>query len=246
MDFTWENYRLLIDTFLQNGYQTRLFHQLESDKSHLVLRHDVDFSMKLAVDVAKLEADMGIQSHYFVLLRSEFYNICSPSDWGNVLSLIDLGHDVGLHFDASQYNQDFDTLEAAAEKECEILEKVLGTDVTSISFHRPAEALLGLDRPLAGRLHAYEPRFFTDIAYVSDSQGSFRFGHPLDHEAFKAQQAMQLLTHPIWWRENAVEDKMSLLDDLLAERSELLQSEAIANCKPYSMRINSGIGVKKL
>ena len=45
---------------------------------------------------------------------------------------------------------------------------------------------------------------------------------------------MQLLTHPIWWPQLEAEDKMSLLDDLLQQRQDLLLSEAIANCKPYA------------
>lgn len=114
--------------------------------------------------------------------------------------------------------------------------------MTSISFHRPAQTLLGIDRKLAGRQHAYEPRFFSDIAYVSDSQGLFRYGHPLDHEAFKARRAMQLLTHPIWWPEREAVDKMALLEGFLASRASLLQTETIANCKPYAVHMMEASG----
>jgi hypothetical protein len=235
MAFTWKNYQGMIEKFLDNGYVTCLYNQLDSSRSHLILRHDVDFSLNFAVDIAKIEAKMEVASSYFVLLRTEFYNLCSPQSWRLLMSLVELGHDVGLHFDASQYDQDIDSLEAAVAIECSILEKIIGKDVTTISFHRPAKALLGLDRPFAGRLHAYEPRFFDEIAYVSDSQGQFRYGHPLEHEAFASKSAMQLLTHPIWWRENAVENKMSLLDGFLADREKLLHAEMIANCKPFSL-----------
>ena len=236
MEFSWESYKRMITSFLDAGYRTRLFRELDPSQPHLILRHDVDFSLKLSVDIAKIEADLGVKAHYFVLLRTEFYNLYSLDDWQYLRTLMDLGHDVGLHFDASLYEQEFDTLEAAAATECGVLEKILGADVTTISFHRPAKTLLGLDRPLAGRLHAYQPRFFDDIAYVSDSQGLFRFGDPLDDPAFAAKSAMQLLTHPIWWREYAVADKMTLLDDFLAERRELLHAQMIANCQPYSRR----------
>jgi hypothetical protein len=234
--FSLAGYRALLQGFLDRGYETRLFAELDPAKSHLVVRHDIDFSLELAMDMARLEADMGIRAHYFVLLRTEFYNPCSPQDWRRLTQLRDLGHDVGLHFDAAQYPQDLSSLEVAAAAECDILERLVGQPVTTISFHRPAQTLLGLDRRLAGRLHAYQPQFFKDIAYVADSRGLFRYGHPFDHPAFAARQAMQLLTHPIWWREAEVEDKVSILDDMLENRAALLRSEMAANCAPYAER----------
>lgn len=232
--FSWEGYRTLIQAFLNRGYEAKLFGEMNPDKCHVVLRHDIDFSLKAAVDMARIEADLGVRAHYYVLLQTEFYNLCSPDDWKHVVELCELGHDVGLHFDASRYDQDIDVLEQAAANECEVLAKITGREVSTISFHRPAQTLLGLERPLAGRLHAYQPKFFSDIAYVADSRGFFRYGHPFDHEAFEQKKAMQLLTHPIWWPETEEQDKMALLDRLLAERAALLRSEAIANCKPYA------------
>lgn len=237
--FSWQGYHDLLLAFTDAGYSTQLFSGLDPAKQHVVIRHDVDFSIRAAVDIARIEADLGVCAHYFVLLQTEFYNLCSPIDWPLIREIGKLGHDVGLHFDASQYPQDVASLEAAAEHECIILEAVLGRPVTTISFHRPAEALLGLDRELAGRLHAYSPRFFSEIAYCSDSQGSFRFGHPLDLDAFRDGKAMQLLTHPIWWQETARDNHMHILDDLHDARAALLRQEMIDNCKPYATYVQN-------
>jgi hypothetical protein len=233
-DFSWSGYRALIQAFLDRGYAVKLFRELDPNESHVVLRHDIDFSLRAAVDIARIEADMGVRSHYYVLLQTEFYNLCSPENWGRVVEIAELGHDVGLHFDASRYDADIETLEAAVARECDVLAAIMGREVATVSFHRPAQRLLGLVRPLAGRLHAYQPQFFSEIAYVADSRGLFRYGHPLDHEAFAAGRALQILTHPIWWPQSEAADKMSLLDDLLQQRQDLLFSEAIANCKPYA------------
>lgn len=231
--FSWEGYRCLIDTLRNAGYQVKFFSELTSPSHQLVVRHDIDFSVAEALNMARLEAEIGVKAHYYFLVRTEFYNLCSPTNWEKVKEIISLGHDVGLHFDASLYAQDIDSLERAAARECEVLEAIVECPVTSISFHRPSESLLGLERQLAGRQHAYEPRFFSDIAYVADSQGRFRFGHPLDHEAFAQGGAMQLVIHPIWWRETERAEKMELLDDFIGEKCALIRSETIANCKPY-------------
>jgi hypothetical protein len=237
-DFSLTGYKSLIRTFIKAGYKTCFFKELDLSKSQLILRHDVDFSLKAALDIAKVEAELGVSSHFYVLLRTEFYNLCSPNDLKQVQALAELGHNVGLHFDASLYDQQLDKLEAAIASECNILEAIMGQDVTSISFHRPAQKLLGLNKKLAGRQHAYEPRFFSEIAYVTDSQGLFRYGHPLDHEAFKARKAMQLVTHPIWWPKYSSADKMALLDEFLSRRMKLLVAETAANCKPFALRIS--------
>lgn len=235
-EFSWAGYRTLIQRFLDVGYEARLFHELDPAKAHLVLRHDIDFSLAAALDIARIEADLGIRSHFYVLLRTEFYNLTGPIDWDRLLTIAELGHDVGLHFDASQYDQEMAVLETAAVRECEMLEAILGREVTSISFHRPAKNLQGLARRFARRSHAYEPRFFSDIAYVADSQGLFRYGHPLDEPAFANRKAIQLLTHPIWWREVEVPDRMAILDELLIDRAKVLHQEAKSNCIPYALR----------
>lgn len=234
-EFSWAGYRALIHAFLARGYEVRRFCEMDSSQRHVVLRHDIDFSLNAAVDIGRIEAEMGVQAHYYVLLSTEFYNLCSPEEGNRLTALMEMGHDVGLHFDASRYEPNLAALEKAVEKECDILQSIIGRQVSSVSFHRPSQTLLGLENRLAGRQHAYQPQFFSDIAYVADSRGLFRYGHPLDHEAFKSTQAMQLLTHPIWWPETEVENKMSLLDGVLVARKDLLVSEAIANCQPYAV-----------
>ncbi len=46
-----------------------------SGKRYLILRHDVDFSVDRALELAKIENNYGISSTYFFLLHSDFYNI---------------------------------------------------------------------------------------------------------------------------------------------------------------------------
>lgn len=239
-EFSWAGYRNLIQTFVDQGYTIQPIAAFDPGEAHLLLRHDIDFSMEAAVDIARVEADSGWRAHYYVLLQTEFYNLCGPEDWNRLRALRDLGHDVGLHFDASRYPQDVEALEEAVALECGILERMLDREVTNISFHRPAPSLLGLDRKLAGRDHLYRPRYFSDIAYVADSRGLFRYGHPFDHDAFAEKRAMQLLTHPIWWQEDEAADKMSILDAFLSDRAAILRAETIANCLPYAEHCEPG------
>lgn len=193
------SYADLIRTLTARGYAVRGFADAEPSARHLILRHDIDMSLEAALPIAEAEAEAGAAAVYFVLLRSTLYNPFTPENEAALARIHALGHEIGLHFDAALY--DAGNLDAAAGRECAQLEGLLGRAVQTISFHRPHPSLLGRAAPLAGRCHAYQPRFFHDMGYCSDSRGAWHHGHPLDHPAIAEGRALQLLTHPIWWQD---------------------------------------------
>lgn len=232
-DFTLGGYGALIDAFLARGYQVRSFHNVEPDAQHLVLRHDIDYCIEYALPLAELEQERGVASSYFILMQSEFYNPLTPTSRHSLRRLLDLGHEVGLHFDASQYDADEDILDHACAEECRRLQDIVGGDVKSVSFHRPAKSLMGQDRLLGGRLHAYQSKFFSDMGYCADSQGRFRYGHPLEHDVVHQNTALQLVIHPVWWCRDSAEPPVDRMKRFLAERGQLLEREMAANSLPY-------------
>lgn len=233
MEFTLAAHSELLRAFIARGYSFVTYADVLPDQRHIVLRHDVDMDLDRAVQLAEEEARMGVKAHYYVLLRTEMYNIFSMRANASLRRLTELGHRVGLHFDASLYLQDREVLEAAAERECDILGDLLGERVETITFHRPAIQLQGLAGLFAGRLHGYDPRFFSDIGYCSDSEGRWRFGHPLEHEAILSGRALQLVTHPIWWCALAGEKVETKLQRFLLDVSQTITREVALNCKPF-------------
>lgn len=226
-DFTTAGYAALVRAFLDRGYAVRGFADAEPDARHLILRHDIDMSLEAAVPIAEAEAALGVSSIYFVLVRSELYNPFAPDGAAALGRIGSLGHEIGLHFDAALYTGS--GLEEAAARECAVLEAFMKRPVRTISFHRPHAELLGREGLLAGRRHAYEPRFFRDMGYCSDSRGAWRHGHPLAHEAVSASQALQLLTHPIWWQDPPT-SPIARLDSLLDARMDALDRALAAHC----------------
>jgi hypothetical protein len=199
----------------------------------LILRHDLDMSIQAAIPIAKIEKSLGVVSTYFVLLRTEMYNPYSAAGRHDLLHLLELDHDLGLHLDASNYRDDDQSLERAVAFECDALEALIGRPVETVSFHRPTESLLdGRDR-IAGRRHTYENFFFKEMAYCSDSRGAWRHGHPLDLPAIADGRALQLLTHPIWWNATAGEGVQEKLDRFASLRYRLLREELGRNCETY-------------
>jgi hypothetical protein len=235
-DFTLTGYRELIAAIVARGYEIKNFAEVEAARPHLILRHDIDQCLRAAAELAALEAEQGWRASYFVLVRSEMYNPFSPAGLRALEKITQGGHEIGLHLDASLYGGDRAALEAAAERECAVLESITGQKISMISFHRPAPGLMPFDHILAGRSNAYESRFFNKIGYCSDSRGGWHHGHPLGHESLNAGRALQLLTHAIWWiggQASAQEKLTAYLD----RRRSLLESELAEHCAAYTPRL---------
>lgn len=45
----------------------------------MILRHDIDNSLSQALRLAEIEAEEGVKSTWFVLLRTDFYNPASAA-----------------------------------------------------------------------------------------------------------------------------------------------------------------------
>lgn len=226
-DFSPAAYAGLIEAIRARGYETRGYADADPKQRHLIVRHDVDFSLGAALAMADQEAAMGLASTYFVLLRTEFYNALSGDGLAAIRRLAALGHTVGLHFDAALYAAD--QIEAAAGEECSLLEAAIRQPVAVLSFHRPAPQLIGSADRIAGRINAYGGRFMREMGYCSDSRGVWRHGAPLDHKAIAAGQALQLLVHPFWWTEPSLPPE-ARLRRFLADRAAFLDSELARHC----------------
>ncbi len=233
MDFTPKAYSDLVGSLVGRGYRVSGYAETVAAAPHLVLRHDVDFDLEEALGMAEVEHREGWRGIYFVLLRSEFYNPFSPHARAALTRLGELGHGIGLHFDAALYNPDPSELAAAAERECRILEDLSAHPVAVFSLHRPAAQLLDRDLEVPGRVNAYGARYFRDIGYCSDSRGAWHHGHPLDHPAVAQGRALQLLTHPIWWSHDDLAGAQAKLEGFLARRRSLIDASLAANCTAY-------------
>jgi hypothetical protein len=198
--FTLAAYRSIVESLLSLDYEVHSFEDAVPEKRHLILRHDIDMSLSAAVEMARVESSIGVNSTYFILLRSEFYNPWTPKSVKFLSEIEAIGHNIGLHLDASLYDES--DLEEKAEQEIQLLETLLGHQIKMVSFHRPAPKYVGSDHLIAGHSHAYRPRYIEEIGYCSDSRGGWHHGHPEDHEAVKNGRALQLLTHPLWWITN--------------------------------------------
>lgn len=228
-----DGYESLLSALLARGYRAVPLTEIHAECRHLFLRHDVDLCPDRALQIARREAALGVKATYYFLVSTQIYSVAAAENRQILHEIATLGHEVGLHFDAEQYSGQAGALDEFAQRECEILELCSGQPVQSISFHRPAPQYLNRPEPIAGRRHCYEPALFTEIAYISDSNGGWHHGHPLDHSAVAEGRAIQLLTHPIWWCNDVPQLSVETMNKFFDNRSEALRAALAGTVTAY-------------
>lgn len=233
-DFTLNAYKHLLRQFQLSGYTFHFFGEDIPEKQGLFLRHDVDFDCSLALDMARAEQQTGVKSTYFFLVASQAYNPMSSNVRKSIEAIKAMGHQISLHFDPEIYTN----FEAGLHDELDIFERIFQVRPKVISLHRPQNYFLQHEGTIAGVGHTYQPVWFKNMSYYADSQGQWRYGHPLKSNGFKDKKNIHLLVHPLWWvlPGNSPEDKLRLLFEKQVNR---VKSHDAANCKPFINILNS-------
>ena len=225
--FDFDTYREVLRRLSQDRPCVGFPRALEMRGSaYCLIRHDVDFSVSSALRMAALEADLGLSATYFLLFSAD-YNLLAPQNSGLPRALVEMGHEVGLHYDSAAVaalapDEAVELLRAEAA----LLGMLAGAPVRVIARHSPG---FGGRDPMEGTefINAYDPGFTTEITYISDSCGAWR-----DHavEALSADELpsrVQLLIHPLFWDEDAA-DRWSRLEHLRLARLEELDAQVAA------------------
>jgi len=177
MKFTWDAYKGLIHLLKAEGYTFTDYKSYKElgDKSCVILRHDIDSSIKKAYEMALLEKELDVCSTYFVLVSSEFYNPSAVVNVNMLQEMHQMGHGIGLHFDEVKYaGKTEEEVKVAAEQERVILQSILNVPITTISMHRPSKTTLDGDWKFDHMINSYGTEFFRNFKYVSDSRMHWR------------------------------------------------------------------------
>ncbi|MBO4248897.1 hypothetical protein IL252_13830 [Halomicrobium sp. IBSBa] len=197
-DFTYEYYRDLLKRLSERGYEFRSFGAV-SDGKTVFLRHDVDWSPRRALEMAQLESDLGISSTYFFHLTSPLYNPLHDRSREILTEIESYGHEIGVHLSTHQYWDDDPGPEAVSKKvtsERAILSHLVDAVADATSFHIPPDWVLDVEYD--DFTNTYEPRYFSEITYLADSNQRWREERPLESDL---SDQVQMLVHPGLWAE---------------------------------------------
>lgn len=207
-DFTVDRYRELL-VLAKKNYNFIRYPLVPHETSFVLWRHDCDFSLNRAYRLARIEKEEGVVSTYFVNPHCEFYNLLEKSQALIVKNILDIGHDVGLHFDSAFYDVSTEEqLEDAVANETRMLTLMLGVTPSVFSFHNPTAFVLTCEKEsYGGLINCYSRRFKKEVAYCSDSNGYWRFRRLREILQAAAEPRLQVLTHPGWWQETPLQPR---------------------------------------
>jgi len=194
--FDLAHYGELLDAARDGGYRFAFFDR-EPQAGDLLLRHDVDMSLDAAVAMAELEAERAVAATYFLMTRSDFYNLDARGGVAALARLRELGHRVGLHgvYPDAALDDRFDPV---------------------VAWHTPDPEFMS--EPIAGAVNVMQPGFFDPARYRSDSNQHWRSGCPHDELAAGAFDWLQLLVHPEIWVYDGATMRETMASQLDAER----------------------------
>lgn len=204
-DFTLDNFRGLL-RLAKESYTPRSFTDFSRTERFVLWRHDVDFSIHAALKLATIERQEDVRATYFVHFHNEFYNLLEREVTVRLLEILSMGHGVGLHFDSHFYEIGSEaSLDIYLTREKRILEELVGQPVRVFSFHRPSPFTLEFRKwEYSGMINTYAEFFRKEVGYCSDSNGYWRHRRLEDVLRERADERLQVLTHPAWWQETAM------------------------------------------
>lgn len=185
----------------------------------IVLRVDIDFSLKKTAILLDIMRDLGIKSTFFLRLHAPEYNPLSFESHKIVKRIIDEGHELGYHSEivdqAAIWNED---PEECLIRDLKTINSAFGVEVKGVASHGGSTGLNNLDfwkhrKPsdygLLYEGYDKEPAYnlFQEAFYISDSEWTQWKAYdkgklvvedrrsPAEHAA-EGHELIHLLIHP--------------------------------------------------
>jgi hypothetical protein len=216
--FNLDEYRLLLTGFKKAGYTLQKVSTLNEDYKDpaVFLRHDVDLHISAIEPMAFAEGDMGVQSTYYVPVSLHF-NPLYKENINTLRRLLDLEHEIGLHYDLSTYPTEPEEAVRHLKWEIEIIEKITGTTIKTICLHNPYLGQPDPFRKSKEYINPQDPNYLSEITYISDSCRAWRDDNLLKLFSPNPPKKVVLNTHPELWLAGEVKDRLTYVKTILLD-----------------------------
>jgi hypothetical protein len=222
-DFTTDNYRKILK-IADNNYRFVFYNNIPIGSKFVLWRHDLDFSINRAYELGKIEKEQNVYSTYFINPHSEFYNPFEMGQSDLINKILDMGHKLGLHFDAAYYDVSSEKqLNQLVTQEANLLGNAFCVRPEVFSFHNPTEFLLTCENDhYGGLINTYSKWFKENVPYCSDSNGYWRFRRLQDVLEEATDSCLQILTHPGWWQDEPMMPRDRVLRSIEARAKNVI------------------------
>jgi hypothetical protein len=193
-----------------------------STESFCVIRHDVEYSIYRAYQLAKIEQNEGVKSTYLFQIKNNCYNALSTKNIPTIQKIHEMGHSIGLHVHCGLLDN-YSSMEDMIKKDIKILSDSTGIDTKVFSIHRPTIDMLLSNLKIENLINAYGDMYFhayknrvknLRVKYVADSNHMWKYGYPttVNHDK------LQLNFHPFSWTRLGYENTQNF-KKLISERN---------------------------
>ncbi|MCK4394327.1 hypothetical protein KAX17_15610 [Candidatus Bipolaricaulota bacterium] len=201
--YSKEGYRSLLKLALEEGYKFIGFLDKCDNYSHCIyLRHDIDYSLNMALELAEINASMGVQGTFSVLLRSQVYNLLSHWALSQVKKIHALGQHLAFHYALPPTIPTSDgEFAALILADFDIVQRHLPEIEPAFAWHNTTPELIsrGLHLVVPGLVNIYSAYFIKDIPYYSDTYMRYSVAEFEKIIARENCSALHLLFHPLHW-----------------------------------------------
>ena len=229
-DFTESKYKKIISK-LKKTHKFIFYKEINKADKFVLWRHDCDYSINKAYKLAKIEKKLDVKGTYFLNPHCRFYNIFEIEQTDLIKKIIQLGHDIGLHFDSEYHKiKNVRQLEKKINLEKEILENFFEKKISVFSFHNPDSFTLSLQKEkYGGLINCYSKKLKEDTVYCSDSNGYWRHSRLHNFIQENSGNNLQILTHPGWWQTKEMQPRDRII--------RAIEGRKQTNIKLYDMEL---------
>lgn len=220
--FSLMDYRRMLRRFNSAGYKIEPVGRMVFDYGHkaVYLRHDVDFNPKMAFEMAKEESRENCRSTYYFLLAGR-YNLFEKENRKILRAFVELGHEIGLHYDLVGYPSTNKKRQKQLDFEVRVLSEISGFCVQTICMHQPSTGDFDYFKQSSRYLNPHCQKFAKDLVYVSDSCRAWRDEKLLGFYRPNGPRRLLLNTHPESWLNGKIKQRLEYLEAVLFQREVL-------------------------
>ena len=213
MKFSYKNYDKILKKIKEKKKIILFSEYLKNKKinNFLILRHDIEYFLNEALELARIESKNKIKSTFFFQTTSK-YNIFEEEQFRKVKKIKKYGHDFGIHYDADFLHKNKININKSINLMKDKIETHFNVNVKAISCHRPKKFYF--DPKIKNVFNVYNKNFLKKIKYISDSQQVFR--NNLD-EVLNNFDKVHFLVHDYTWSKSGENWQKNIINNYKKE-----------------------------
>jgi len=204
-DFSLKNYKRCLEKSISLGYNfftlDDYFNNKDMSDKKIILRHDVDTQLDIALEMSEIEKNLNVSSTYFIRIHSHSYNLLCIKDLSKIKKLIKNSHEVGFHYESDFYLLNNKSINKSIDLEISLIEYFCNIKIKTICPHEPTRTNC-FDLENVSYNQAYDSNLLKQYKYISDSSCRWRDGSFYENIC-AGHKNLYILTHPYWWYNNS-------------------------------------------